>query len=173
MWVKLSAVADVGALLAKYADWDWARLLTAAASQGQRRSLLVGACLAEDLLGGELPAAFRAGIARDPTSRRLANQVADRLRSEAPRRDIAFRQSRFALQTRERFRDRWRFVRRLLFVPGAYEFTRWPWPRALQPAYALARPFRLAWTIAVRGGRPIRLTAAAVDAKLASGGNEP
>ena len=173
MWFKLSAVADVGALLAKSADLDWARFLAEAKRRGQRRSLLVGACLAENLLGITLPAAFQEGAARDPTAGRLASHVANRLRSEAPRQNIVFRQSLFALQTRERFRDRWRFARRLLFVPGAYEFTRWSWPRALRPAYALARPFRLLWTVAVRGGRSIRLTVAPADAKLAPGGSEP
>ncbi|MGD9613694.1 MAG: nucleotidyltransferase family protein [Kiritimatiellia bacterium] len=173
MWFKLSAVADVGALIAEYADVDWARFLAEAMRLGQRRSLLVGAGLAEELLGVELPAAFRLGLAGDPVARRLARHVAARLRSEAPRQDIVFRQSVFALRTRERFRDRWRFIRRLLFVPGAYEFTRWAWPRALWPAYALARPFRLLWTVAARGGRSCRLTVPPADARLASGGNQP
>ena len=172
MWVKLSAVADVGALLARHADVDWARFLDEAKRLGQRRSLLVGAGLAEDLLDAPLPAAFRTGLADDPAARRLAAEVAARLRSEAPRQDIVFRQTVFALRTRERLRDRWRFARRLLFVPGAYEFTRWDWPRALWPLVALARPFRLAWTVAVRGGRSIRLTVPAPDAKVASGGKE-
>ena len=172
MWFKLSAVADVGALLAQCADLDWARLLDEAQRQGQRRSLLVGACLAEELLDADLPAAFRAAAADDPTARRLARSVAARLRTEAPRQDIVLRQTVFALRTRERLRDRWRFIRRLLCVPGAYEFTRWPWPR-LQPFYALVRPLRLAWTVAVRGGRSIRLTVPAADAKLGPGGNNP
>jgi hypothetical protein len=173
MWIKLSAVADVGALIAKHADVDWARYLAEAKRLGHRRSLLVGAALAEDLLGAVLPAAFREGLRNDPAARRLAEQVAARLRSAAPRQNLAFRQSVFALRTRERFRDRWRFLRRLLFVPGAYEFTRWPWPRALQPLYSLVRPLRLAWTVAVRGGRADRLTVLPAHAKLAPGGSNP
>ena len=173
MWFKLSAVADVGALLAKYADLDWGCSLGEAQRLGQRRSLLVGACLAENLLGVELPDTFRAGLSGDPAARRLAGEVATRLRTEAPRQDIVFRQTVFALRTRERLRDRWRFVRRLLFVPGAYEFTRWPWSPALRPFQALLRPFRLAWTIAVRSGRATRLTLPAPDAKVASGGEKP
>ena len=173
MWVKLSAVADVGALLARHADLDWAGFLEEAKRHGQRRSLLVGAGLAEILLDAKLPEAFRTGLNGDPAARRLAAEVAVRLRSEAPRQDIVFRQTVFAFRTRERWRDRWRFIRRLLFVPGAYEFTGWAWPRALRPFYALARPFRLAWTVAVRGGRAIRLTVPAPNAKLASGGKKP
>lgn len=172
MWVKLSAVADVGALLAQQADVDWTGFLEEAKRSGQRRSLLVGAGLAEILLDVKLPEAFRTGLAGDPSARRLASEVAGRLRSEAPRQDIVFRQTVFALLTRERWRDRWRFIRRLLFVPGAYEFTRWAWPRALRPFHALARPWRLAWTVVVRGGRSIRLTVPAPDAKVASGGKE-
>lgn len=173
MWFKLSAVADVGALLANPEDVDWSRLLDEAARMGQRRSLLVGACLAGNLLGMDLPEAFRDAAAGDPTARRLARQVATRIRTEAARQNIVFLQSGFAFRTRERWRDRWRFIRRLLCVPSAYEFTRWPWPRPLQPFYALVRPFRLAWTVAARGGRSIRLTVPAPDAKLASGDNDP
>ena len=172
MWVKLSAVADVGALLAQHADLDWVRVLDEAKRWGQRRSLLVGARLAEILLDAKPPEAFRTGLAGDSTARRLAETAAARLRTEAPRQGIVFRQAVFAFRTRERLRDRWRFIRRLLFVPGAYEFTRWAWPRALRPFYAWARPFRLAWTVAVRGGRSIRLTVPAPDANVASGGRE-
>lgn len=172
-WFKLSSVADVGALLAKYAGLDWARVLAAARRSGQRRSLLVGAGVARELFGMALPEAFGAALARDPAAGRLAREAADRFWAEAPRQDIAFRQSWFAFRTRERLRDRVRFLRRLLCVPGAYEFTRWNWPRALQPFYALVRPLRLAWTVVGRGGRAIRLTVPPADANVMAGGNKP
>ena len=164
MWVKLSSVADAGALLAKYPELDWDKFLGAAAGLGQRRSLLVGACLAEELLGCELPPAFRAGEKRDPAARRLAREAAERLRTLAPRHSAVFRQSLFAVRTRDRARDRIRFLRRLLFVPGAYEFgTRPGMPYAL---HAAMRPFRLAWDVFVRRGRHRRLTVRPANGKL-------
>lgn len=164
MWVKLSSVADAGALLAKYPGLDWGRFLGAAAGLGQRRSLLVGACLAEELLGCGMPPAFRDGEQRDPAARRLAREAAERLRTLAPRHSIVFRQSGFAFRTRDRARDRVRFLGRLLFVPGAYEFgTRPGMPYVL---HAAMRPFRLAWDVVVRRGRHRRLTVRPADGKL-------
>lgn len=167
MWFKLSAVADVGALLAKYPDRDWGGFLGAAARLGQRRSLLVGAGLAEELLGCGLPPAFREGDRQDPVARRLARQAAERLRTLAPRHSFVVRQNWFALQTRERLRDRLRYVSRLLFVPGVFELDAWPLPGVLYPLHSLVRPVRLAWDLLVRKGRPRRLTVRAADEKVA------
>lgn len=166
MWFKLSSVADVGALLVKYADRDWGGFLGAAARLGQRRSVLVGSGLAEELLGCDLPPAFREGDRQDPVARRLARRAADRLRALAPRHSFVGRQTWFALQTRERLRDRFRFLSRLLFVPGAYELAAWPLPGVLQPLHALMRPGRLAWDLLVRKGRHRRLTVRSADEKV-------
>ena len=163
MWFKLSSVADVGALLVKYADRDWGGFLGAAARLGQRRSVLVGSGLAEELLGCDLPPAFREGDRQDPVARRLARRAADRLRALAPRHSFVVRQTWFALQTRERLRDRFRFLSRLLFVPGAFELAAWPLPGVLQPLHALMRPGRLAWDLLVRKGRHRRLTVRTAD----------
>ncbi len=166
MWFKLSAVADVAALLAAHADRDWHGFLAEAARWGQRRSLLVGAGVAEELLGCDLPSAFREGDRRDPAARRLARQAAERLRALAPRHAIVGRQTWFALQTRERARDRLRFGQRLLFVPGAFELAALPLPGVLYPVHSLLRPFRLAWDVLVRKGRQRRLTIQPTGGKL-------
>ena len=166
MWFKLSSVADVGALLATYADLDWRRFLEDAARLGQKRSMLVGACLAEDLLGAILPSAFIDGERRDPLARRLARQAAQRLRTQAPRHEFIARQSWFAFRTRERTSDRWRFWSRLLFLPGAYEFEALPLPGALYFCRSLVRPFRLAWDVLGRGGRHRRLTLRPSDGRV-------
>ncbi len=165
MWFKLSSVADVGALLAEYADLDWRGFLEEAARAGQKRSLLVGACVAQELLRCDLPPAFREGERRDPAARRLAQQAANRLRVSAPRHSFIARQSGFALQTRERMRDRWRFLSRLSFVPGAFELAAIPLPGILYPLHSLLRPFRLAWDVLARGGRHRRLTVRPADEK--------
>ena len=163
MWFKLSSVADVAALLAQFADRDWAGFLGEAARLGQRRSMLVGAGLAEELLGSDLPSAFREGDRLDPVARRLARQAAERLRALAPRHSFVARQAWFALQTRERWRDRFRFVSRLLFVPGAFDLAAWPLPGVLYPLHALVRPVRLTWDLLVRKGRHRRLTVLPAD----------
>ena len=168
MWFKLSSVADAGALLEKYADRDWKSFLGMAARLGQRRSLLVGAGLAEELLGCDLPPAFREGDRRDPAARRLARQAAERLRALAPRHAFVVRQNWFALQTRERLRDRLRYVLRMLFVPGAFDLAAVRLPGVLHPLHSLLRPVRLAWDVLARKGRPRRLTVRAADGKVAN-----
>lgn len=165
MWCKLSAVADVAALLAKSADLDWPGWLEGAARRGQRRSLLVGAGVAEEMLGCEPPPAFREADRSDPAARRLARQAARRLRDLAPRHAIGALQARFAFRTRERMRDRIRFCARLLFVPGPYDLHALPLPGFLYPLHSLVRPVRLLWSAATRAPDR-RLTVPAADAKL-------
>ncbi len=154
MWMKLSAVADTGHLISAFPDADWGGLLRDAARFGHRRSVLVGAQVAEILLGPFLPAAFRE--AADAASWRLAEQAAARLVHQAPRHTAIARQMWFAWRTRDRWRDRARLAARLLFVPGPYEWNAMPSPFLL-PLHAFVRPLRLAWNVTVRGGRPQRL----------------
>lgn len=146
MWPKLSAVADVAALFAARPGADWTGLLESAAEWGQGRSLLVGAGLAESLLDCRLPAAFRSGLERDPAACHLADAAAKRIRSEVSLQTGIVRQSLFAFQTRERFRDRCRFAVRLLFVPGAMDLKVFSLPDAWYPLYSCLRPIRLART---------------------------
>jgi hypothetical protein len=54
-------------------------------------------------------------------------------------------QCQFAFQTRERLRDRRRYIFRSLFVPSAMDLKLLPLPDALYPMYSCMRPFRLAW----------------------------
>jgi len=168
MWIKLSSVADVAALLTKHAERDWGGFLEIAAQRGLRRVLLIGAGVAEELLSLEPPAAFREAVRRDPAARRLAREAAGRLRTEAPRHAVVVRQAGYALRSRERIRDRLRFVGRLLFVPGAGDLDRWRLPAALLPLLALARPFRLAWGVLAHGSRDRRLTLLPEGEKLSA-----
>ena len=144
MWPKLSSVADVAALLARFPDADWDELLRDAARLGQRRGVLVGAAVAEILLGCPCPAAFREGVRRDPAARRLAAEAARRIAAEESLSTGILRSSAFAFRTRDGWGGRARFVRRLLFVPGAADLQRIALPGALHPLYSCMRPFRLA-----------------------------
>mgnify|MGYP001037850552 CR=1 FL=1 len=161
MWFKLSSVADAAHLLAGFPDADWAGLLGVAAGMGHRRSLLVGALVAEDVLGCPLPEAFQKEARRDGLARRLAAEAAGCLRAGTSLQPGIIRQNRFAFRTRERWWDRWRFVSRLLFVPGPADLHQIALPDALYPLYSCLRPFRLAGD-ALRG-RPRRIRASKTD----------
>ncbi|HPC57365.1 MAG TPA: nucleotidyltransferase family protein [Kiritimatiellia bacterium] len=149
-WPKLSAVADVAALLANQAGADWAGLLADAGRLGQRRSVLTGAALAERLLACPLSAPLADALRRDPLSRRLAETAARSLAAGRLPRDDGWRAVRFAWRTRDDGRVRFRYLRRVLCVPGAADLAAFALPPPLDPLYACLRPVRLAWD-ALRG----------------------
>jgi hypothetical protein len=158
MWPKLSSIADVGALLTAFPGADWNGLLREAAGFGQKRSLLVGAQVAEAVLGCSLPEAFREEASKDPPARRFAGEAAGQMLAGESLRAGILRQSRFTFQTRDRGYGRRRYLSRLLFVPGAMDLIRFPLPKALYPLYFCIRPFRLAWTVCHGSARRIPLT---------------
>ena len=166
MWFKLSAIADVAALLTRYGERNWCDFIHEASRLGQKRTLLVGVGLAHLLMHIPLPPAFQDALSRDAMAWRLANIVRIRILAQTPRHAIIVRQSWFAGKTRERLCDRWRFWCRLLFVPGAYELNFLPLPKGLFPLLSLFRPFRLAWDVLVRGGRHRQLTRRLPHAKV-------
>ncbi len=163
MWAKLSSIADVGALVAAWPGADWQGLLADAARFGQKRSLLVGVAVANLLLASPMPEAFREAARMDPSVQRLAAQAVRRMRAGISLKTGTWRQNRFAFQTRERMRDRWRFAMRVVFVPGAMDLHQVTLPELCYPFYSILRPFRLAW-MAWRGGNR-RITLAGGKAK--------
>ncbi len=154
-WPKLSAVADVAALLASHGSADWAGLLRDAARLGQRRSVVVGVWLAASLLECPLPAALEEAARRDPAARRLAGDAARALAAGRLPSDVGSGAVWFASQTRDGWCGRLRFWFRLLFVPGAADLDVFALPKPLYPLYAFLRPFRLGWDAV--WGRPRRI----------------
>ena len=158
MWTKLASVADVAALLAAYPKADWAGLLRDAGAFGLRRSLLIGASLAEVLLACPVPEAFHS-VDEGSAVRRLVLAAAQQLCAGKSLQTGVVRQTLFTMRSRDRVHDRWRYLTRLLFVPGAVELGQIALPDRLYPLYSCMRPFRLAWD-AWRGGSR-RIVAAA------------
>jgi hypothetical protein len=143
-WPKLSSVADTAALLANYPRADWEGLLEAAARLGHRRSILVGAGLAERLLACPLPPAIREAIERDGIVPALVAEASARMAAGVSLSTGVLGRTRFTLRTREGWRGRFRYLLRLLFVPGAADLQQMALPRSLYPLYSCLRPFRLA-----------------------------
>jgi hypothetical protein len=151
LWGRLSAAADVAALLARHPAGGWNKLLDDATRLGQRRSVLVGAAVADELLGASLPIEIREAAYRDATARRLAAQAVARLRGGAPVQGSTARKCLFALRTREGARDRARYAARLLFVANSPDLNLMALPSPLYFLYSAVRPIRLGWAVVRRG----------------------
>jgi len=159
MWDKLSLVADVGRLLAAWPAADWAGLIRDATTLGQRRSLLTGVQVAAMLTRCPLPDVLHQAVHTDKAAQRLARMAARHLL--AGQKISGGAQGWYAVRTRDRLRDRCRYLARTLFVPGSFELCALPLPRCLFPLYKLARPLRLTWDVVIRRGRDRRLSATA------------
>jgi hypothetical protein len=150
-WERLLFICDIAEILsAQQQRVDWGELLDQAELLGSRRSLLLGLCLAKDLLNAPLPAEILQKITSDPVVKELASNVRRFIfrRDETPA-DIAYWQ-RYHLKAKERFRERVRLrlhyaVRylHLAFTPNIKDRSMLLLPRYLAFAYYLLRVVRL------------------------------
>jgi hypothetical protein len=99
--------------------------------------------LAKELLNAEIPAAIKGIFAEDPQIRVLGEQVARNILSNQGLDPESVAYFRFILTTRERLRDRIRFICRLVFTPSQSEWSMIRVPAPLFPLYYMIRLFRL------------------------------
>lgn len=150
-WERLIWVCDIAELLrTRHQDINWPRLLLEAGVLGNKRNLLLGLHLANDLLGAKLPEEVVPEIESDPVLKQLATQVrAFLFRDEGTSPSISYWQN-YHLKVRERFRERarlrfhysYRYLH-IAFTPNVKDHAIVPLPRYLSFAYYLLRPFRL------------------------------
>jgi hypothetical protein len=145
LFSRLSWVCDVAATIAAHPALEWDRLLARATEMGARRLLLLGLCLAQEVLGSELPAAIREAIASDSALHRLAAMVMRALVGGVgvvPAWKQQLADSLFHLRVRERMSDRLRY----LFwaaAPNARDWNNSRLPHSLGFLLVLSRPVRL------------------------------
>jgi hypothetical protein len=151
-WERLLFVCDIAEILSAYPERvNWPELLEKASVLGSRRTLLLGLCLAKDLLDATLPANILEEIRSDSIVKELASQVSLCIfRSDETSPDISYWLS-YHLKAKERFREKVRLrlhyairYSHLAFTPNAKDHAvlRLPW--YLSFAYYLIRVFRLA-----------------------------
>lgn len=108
---RLVQICDVAALLTRVPALDWERILAHASAIGCHRILLLDLLLARNLLRIELPREVGAAAAGDRSLNRLAAYAARRLSSRV---DVPSPGARldtlFYLRTRERSKDKWRYL---------------------------------------------------------------
>jgi len=142
---RLTWVCDVAATIGAHPNLDWDALLGKATQMGARRLLLLGLCLAQDLLESELPIRLRQLIRSQSTLESLAARVMRGILREANSTSQLKQQieaSLFHLRVRERTSDRLRY---LLWAaePNARDWHDSRLPRSLGFLLMLTRPVRL------------------------------
>jgi hypothetical protein len=150
-WERLIWICDIAELLRTHRqDVDWTSLLAQSGLLGNKRNLLLGLHLANDLLGAKLPEEVVPEIESDTVLKQLAPQVrAFLFRDDESSPSISYWQN-YHLMVRERFRERARLrfhysFRKLhiAFTPNVKDHAMVPLPRYLSFGYYLLRPFRL------------------------------
>jgi hypothetical protein len=147
LWENLGMIADFADLLHTFPRLDWAATLRKANVLGGRRMLFTALYLVQALYGCPLSAELRRLIRRDVPAQKLGHEVITRLFGagvgSGPDDPDILTQLLFQLRSRERLRDRLRYLALGLFLPSAREYGAFPLPEPLFPLYGLLRPLRL------------------------------
>lgn len=134
-WERLAWIRDVAAVLAKWPDLDLEGAAQRLRGRGCERLFLLSLEVARRCAGAALPAAVVAAIERDPSIRKLSQEVSDGLfqpgRSE-PRND---RVEAFRFHLRERWSDRLRYAAMTWLTPRRRHLEAVALPRGLSWAY--------------------------------------
>ena len=135
-WSQLAMLRDIAALAGFDLNWNW--IVAEARQLGILKILQVSLLAASKLLNSSLPAQLPSVT---PGSAELASAVVSRLQRNYEPDTESIRYFRAQLQTRERWRDRARFVWRLATTPSVQE-----WQAAQIPdcCFALYRGVRIA-----------------------------
>ena len=141
-WRTLGWVKDFALLIERRPGLDWAAIHYRAEARGCGGSVILGALLARDLLGIDLPPALGSLAAADRRSTRKAAALISRLELGLPEPESLPNFSDLDLCDRQL--DRVKAVLGLAFTPTAGDYSAMPLPPALWGLYRLTRPFRLA-----------------------------
>jgi Uncharacterised nucleotidyltransferase len=138
-WKQISWLCDI-VQLARSRGLDWAALQANAESLGIMRIVAVTFLLARNLLGAAVPAELGIEKHAEILAQRTGRLVV--AEDEFDPESMAY--FRLMMELRERRRDQFSFWWRLLFTPGAGEWSAVRLPGPLFPLYRAVRVFRLA-----------------------------
>jgi hypothetical protein len=142
LWTRLIWLADIAETL-RSQTIDHARVFSRARSLGIVRILGVSFWLAKNVLRAELPKGAAETIAADPRVPVLGREFAGRLARGAAYDFESTEYFRRIMNLRERRGDRWRYLWRLVWTPGAGDVAAVRLPEPLFPLYRIARVGRL------------------------------
>lgn len=142
LWMRLIWVCDIAETI-RAETIDYALVLWRARSLGILRIMGVSFWLAEHLFGAVGVQAAQQVITSDPEVPVLGQEFAARLAGSATYDLDSSEYFRLILRLRERRGDRWRYLWRLVWTPGAGDLAAVQLPEALFPLYRVVRVARL------------------------------
>ncbi|HYX42486.1 MAG TPA: nucleotidyltransferase family protein, partial [Pyrinomonadaceae bacterium] len=144
-WERLAWVCDIAELIQQHREVNWPALIATARATGSERMLLLGLCLAAELLDAQLPAAVTAARATDPVLASLIASVVRSLFTPALTPSGLAGYFRFQLKSRRRWRDKLQYLR-FIVTPTEKDLARFRLPTPLNFVYYLVRPVRMLMT---------------------------
>jgi hypothetical protein len=142
LWARLIWLSDIAATL-KTQTIDYALVSSRARALGITRVLGVSFWLVKNVLRADLPKPADELVAADRQVEALGGEFAGRLARGAAYDFESTEYFRLILKLRERRADRWRYLRRLVWTPGAGDIAAMRLPEALFPLYRVVRMGRL------------------------------
>ena len=139
LWYRLEWLVDFALALQKCGD-DGGKLLENSARKGMKRTLLISAALAANVLHVRLPKEFESALRADDSVGVLADDMLRSLVAGVVPADL-LGENVLLLRARERWSDRAKIVSRLAITPGPEE---WRWVDLPEWAEWFYRPIRLA-----------------------------
>lgn len=148
-WERLIWVCDVATLIEQRENLDWDYLFQKAKRLGVLRIVLVGLVLAAGL-GGSLPPQVHDRLEGNSTVSRCAEELMVRLFTSHKNHLSLFEWLRRQLRMRERARDKFVSLLRIMFTPRDYDVMFASVPASLSLLYYLIRPIRMARAYGLR-----------------------
>jgi hypothetical protein len=144
MWERLEWLVGVAELL-RVLDVAWEELLRFASSLGARRALLLGLILAHRLLDAPIPPDILQEARLDSSIDGLVDAACRQMFSAAPvlAHQLGFTFHDFQLCSKERLRDRTRYVVQRLTAPSIDAWENWRLPWSLFRVHCAVRRLRL------------------------------
>lgn len=150
-WAQMKLVSDIAGLIER-SQIDWEQVNMIASDTGLKRILHIGLLLAHDLLGVMFSEQISGEIERDVIAKRLALKLSGRLFSKADSQEGIFKEYLFWARTRERLRDKAKYLALLGTEPTLGDMDAVPLPESLFFLYRIIRPFRLFYQYGLKGG---------------------
>src|SRR5271157_5796533 len=153
LWTRLIWLSDIAETLRSQSRnqiIDYSLVFSQARALGIARILGVSFWLVKNVLQAELPESAEEMIAADPRVRTLGSEFAERLAGGAAYDFESTDYFRLILKLRERRGDRWRYLWRLVWTPGAGDVAAVRLPEALFPLYRIVRIGRLTRKVLLR-----------------------